>query len=249
MLEIECTQAVATVRMVHGKVNAMSQEFVEKLNATFEELKADDQVKQVIIAGNEKIFSAGVDLKRLANEGAEYLDRFLPELTRLFLDVFNFPKPLIAAITGPAVAGGCVLACAADYRVIAERAIIGVPELRVGVPFPSAGMEIMRWATTRPAFRAIINTGATFRGEDAVAVGLADEISKRSDILEAAGNAIEPFRVVPTEVFKLTKRQMRLPVLDRIRRSEEEFGNEINRYWRHPETRAAVTRYVNERLS
>lgn len=249
MLEIESTQSVATVRMVHGKVNAMSLEFVEKLNATFEELKADDQVKQVIIAGNEKIFSAGVDLKRLANEGPEYLDRFLPELTRLFLDVFNFPKPLIAAITGPAVAGGCVLACAADYRVITERAIIGVPELRVGVPFPSAGMEIMRWATTSPAFRAIINTGATFRGEDAVAVGLADEVAKRSDILEAAGNAIEPFHVVPTEVFKLTKRQMRLPVLDRIRRSEEEFGCEINRYWRHPDTRDAVTRYVNERLS
>lgn len=248
MIETEDQSEIAVLKMSHGKVNAMSLEFINCLRTELTRLSVNDDVRYVVLAGNDRVFSAGVDLKRVVDEGNTYLDDFLPALSGLFLDVFEFTKPLIAAVTGHAVAGGCVLACAADYRVISNRARIGVPELRVGVPFPSSGMEIMRWAATPQAFRRIINTGATFTGEHAVAVGLADETVEKDGVIDAAAKAIEPFAVVPVEVFRVTKRQMRAPVMDRIQRSEELFSDRINALWRDDRTREAVTAYVNERL-
>lgn len=249
MLELDISDGVANLSMTHGKVNAMNLEFVTCLNKQLGELADNEEVRQVVLGGNPKVFSAGVDLKRLVDESVSYLDQFLPELVQLFLTAFEFPKPLIVAITGHAVAGGCVLGCAADYRIIASRARIGVPELRVGVPFPSAGMEIMRWAANPSAFRKMIGTGATFTGPEAVAVGLADDSVDSEHIHKAARDAIEPFSVVPPDVFRLTKRQMRQPIVDRIRRSEQLFGEEINRLWRADATRQAVTEYVVQRLT
>ena len=248
MIDVQIEQGVATLRMAHGKVNAMNLELLEQFNRQLDTLAADDDISTLIIAGNDRVFSAGVDLKRLVDEPPAYLDRFLPELTGMFRKVFRFPKPVIAAITGHAVAGGCVLACAADYRVISSRARIGVPELRVGVPFPSSGMEIMRWAANAPVFRKMINTGATFTGGDAVTAGLADECVEPGKVVEQAVQAKEPFSVVPPAVFRLTKRQMRQPVEDRIERGTELFGDEIENLWRASETLHAVREYVDQRL-
>ena len=248
MLDVSINNGIAEICMQHGKVNAMSLEFVREMNRVLESCADEPNVQQTILCGNGRIFSAGVDLKRVVEEGNEYLDDFLPALVKMFLLAFEFPKPLIAAINGHAVAGGCVLACAADYRVISDRARIGVPELRVGVPFPSSGMEIMRWATTPQAFRKMINTGATYVGDEAVTAGLADEAAGAEELMNVARQALEPFSVVPPDVFRLTKRQMRRPVRESIDRGSEVLGQEINQLWRAPETRAAVTAYVNERL-
>jgi len=248
MLEIKEENGVAWVAMCHGKVNAMSLEFIDAMSSMFADFAQNQAVHQVVLLGNDRVFSAGVDLKRLISEEAGYLDRFLPRLSELFLDAFNFPKPLIVGVAGAAVAGGCVLACAGDYRIISERASIGVPELRVGVPFPSAGMEIMRWAARGPAFKAIISTGATYQGQQAVDAGLANKAVQSQDILAEAKKAIETFSVVPPDIFALTKQQMRLPVIDRIRRSQEIFGTQIDQLWRAEETRETIAKYVAERL-
>lgn len=249
MLAITEENGIARVEMSHGKVNAMSLEFVDALLNMFDRCSQNEKVHQVVLLGNDRVFSAGVDLKRLVQEGSNYLDVFLPRLSELFLAAFNFPKPLIVGITGAAVAGGCVLACAGDYRVIGERASIGVPELRVGVPFPSAGMEIMRWAASGSAFKSIISTGATFQGQRAVEMGLANQVTKHQDIRSAAEKATQAFSVVPPEIFALTKQQMRLPVLDRIRRSQDVFGARIDQLWKAEKTRETIGRYVEARLS
>jgi enoyl-CoA hydratase len=248
MIETKLQNGIARLTMNHGKVNAMNLEFLQTMNAELQSLKTDSQVRQLIITGNDRVFSAGVDLKRLVKEPVDYLDRFLPELTALFRGVLEFPKPVIAAINGPAVAGGCVLACAADLRVISRQAFIGVPELRVGVPFPTAGMEIMRWSATPRAFRAIIDTGATFRGEQAVTAGLADDVAEPADLPSAVERASSTFAVIPPAVFTLTKQQMRQPVLDQIERGESVFGGQIERLWRDSATRQSIADYVASRL-
>ncbi len=249
LIETKIDKAIAVVSMRNGKVNAMDLRFLQQLNNTLQSLANDDTVRFVIVAGNDRVFSAGVDLKRVVNEGLDYLDEFLPELNKMFLKVFQFPKPLIAAVTGHAIAGGCVLASGADYRVISDQAKIGVPELRVGVPFPASGMEIMRWAANSHSFKQMINTGATFQGDEAVRAGMADESAASNDVIEKAKLAIEPFSVVPPEVFQLTKKQMRLPVMDRIDRCTQQYGQQIDQLWRAPETQAAVKQYVQQRLS
>ncbi|WP_163451993.1 enoyl-CoA hydratase/isomerase family protein, partial [Escherichia coli] len=85
-----------------------------------------------------KIFSAGVDLLQISDGGLSYVQKFLPALHRMFDTEFDFPKPVVAAVNGHAIAGGCVLASCADKRIAArDVGRIGVTEVLVGVPFPA----------------------------------------------------------------------------------------------------------------
>ncbi len=248
MFETVQTNHVMTITMRGDRANAMSLEFCQQLGDALQQA-VDGEARAVVIAGNGRVFSAGVDLVRLVDEGAEYLDVFLPELVSLFLKAFTFPKPLVAAVDGHAVAGGCVLACACDYRVISNQARIGVPELRVGVPFPAAGLEIMRWSAAPQSFRQMINIGATFTGPDAVAAGLADDAVDAEHVLPSAIAAAEQLCLVPRDVFHLTKQHLRMPVIRLIEQGDQMHGDEINRLWRSESTRQAVEQYVAERLN
>ena len=116
MIEVETVDNVAIVRMQHGKANALDIEFCEALAARFHTLRNDSE-RAVVLTGAGKMFSAGVDLKRLSAGGADYVRRFLPALHKLYEEVFFHPKPVVAAINGYAVAGGAVLACCADRRI------------------------------------------------------------------------------------------------------------------------------------
>src|SRR5207253_4831329 len=101
--------------MAHGKANAMSTEFCRALTARLAEANSSP-ARAVIITGQGRMFSAGVDLLRLSEGGAPYVREFLPALNAMFEAVFTCPKPVVAAVNGHAIAGGCVLACAADHR-------------------------------------------------------------------------------------------------------------------------------------
>lgn len=250
------SNGVALLRMQHGKVNEMDLEFCQAISNEFARLAADVDCRALILASSHKVFSAGVDLVRLSKEPVSYLDTFLPALTGMFQAAFEFPKPLIASINGAAIAGGCVMASASDYRVISSNAKIGIPELRVGVPLPTIGFEIMRSVTTPKNFRQMVLTGATFAGTDAVNVGLADEVCDSgsaegsTDLIEKACLAVaQRLTFIPATVYELSKEQLRQKVVDRIRIGEEKFGSRIRDLWYDDEVRNAVKDYVAERLS
>jgi enoyl-CoA hydratase len=104
--------------MEHGKANALDTEFCEVFVRLLEELRGSP-LRALIITGSSRIFSAGVDLLRVLEGGPVYVRRFLPSLCNAFETLFCFPKPVLAAINGHAIAGGCVFACAADHRLMA----------------------------------------------------------------------------------------------------------------------------------
>ena len=136
MIELTQKGDVAILTMNHGKANALDLELCAALVARFEQLRASS-ARAVVVTGQGRIFSAGVDLLRLSAGGAAYVRQFLPALHKLYDTVFFFPKPVVAAVNGHAIAGGCVLACCADRRLMArDGGRIGVTELLVGVPFP-----------------------------------------------------------------------------------------------------------------
>lgn len=248
MVELQTCNGLARLTLNHGKVNAMDLELLVELNETLDQLGHDRKIRGLILAGNPRVFSAGIDLKRLVAEPVDYLDRFLPQLSGLFVRALNFPRPLVVAVTGHAIAGGCVLACTGDYRVVSTQARIGIPEMRVGVPFPTAGLEIMRWATQPRFFRKMINTGATWTGEEAVSAGLADQACEPERLMETAHQAMAEIQTIPPAVFELTKRQTRFPVVRQIEAGDAEFDSEIQQRWRATETRQAVRQYVEQRL-
>ena len=136
MIAVEDHGDIAVVTLAHGKANTLDIEFCEAIAARFDDLRTAP-AKAVVLTGQGRMFSAGVDLLRLSEGGAAYVRRFLPALHRLYSAVFFFPKPVVAAVNGHAIAGGCVLECCADRRIAArDGGRIGVTELLVGVPFP-----------------------------------------------------------------------------------------------------------------
>jgi enoyl-CoA hydratase len=248
MFDLHHESRIATLTLKHGKVNAMDLEFLETLSLQLESLAADPNVGVLILSTAGTTFSAGVDLKRLVAEPLGYNDRFLPAIRRLFRTAFEFPKPLVGAIRGHALAGGCVLASCCDYRLLGSQAKIGMPELRVGLPLPPEGIEILRFVSATQHLQRIVTSGRTYVGPDAVHAGLADEVLPTEQVLPRAQGVAMELQAVPASVFALSKRQIRRPIVERICRHESRFESEIERLWRDEEVRDNVRRFVAERL-
>ena len=217
MFELTQRGRVAILRMMHGKANAIDLEFAAGLQAQLEEIRLSPAGALVII-GQGKIFSAGVDLPRMLAGGAAYVRAFLPAMNDAFKTLFAFPKPLVAAINGHAIAGGCVIAGCADIRIMAsEPGRIGIPELLVGVPFPVVPLEIMRYAVPPQHLHTLIFRGVTLTASEAMARDLVHAVADPDRLLDDAVAIAEGLAAVPFDAFELTKRQLRSPALQRMR--------------------------------
>jgi enoyl-CoA hydratase len=244
VIEVTEQGGLAVLRLAHGKVNAMSMEFCEALTARFAEIPP---ARAVVMTATGRTFSAGVDLVRLLEGGAPYIRKFLPVLSTMFSSVFSHPAPVVAAINGHAIAGGCVLACAADKRLMArDGGRIGVTELLVGVPFPPVAMEIMRCAIAPQFFAEAIFSGATYTPLEAVARGFIHEVIEPHALLERAVAAATSLAALPPTAFALSKRQIHAPALERMRCPDLDAA--IEQIWTAPETLERVRDYVARTL-
>ncbi len=248
MLRLENRDHISHLVMNHGKVNVMDIEFCRELNRHLEALEHDSS-RAVILSGNERVFSAGIDLKRWLAESGDYVEPFLEELERVMERIFLFSKPIISVIQGHAVAGGCMMAAACDYRLIAPAARIGIPELRVGVPLPMMAIEIMRFVANTRDFQNVVNVGRMFEGSEAVAAGLASEVVAPEKLFDRADQIAQEFSVIPEAAFRLTKQQSRAPVMRIVAQNRADFHAEYLKIWRSPSTRESIQDYVNERLA
>ena len=246
MFELTQRGSVAILTITHGKANAIDIELCEALNAQLEECR--QSAAALVITGQGKMFSAGVDLPRLTAGGAAYVRAFLPAMNEAFRRLFTFPKPLVAAINGHAIAGGCILAGCADYRLMAsEPGRIGIPELLVGVPFPVVPLEIMRFAAPPQHLQAMIYRGLTFTAADALRHGVVDAVVDPERLLDEAVTVAESLASVPFDAFDLTKRQLRAPAL---RRMEEGAATDavVQEAWEGEPILAAIRDYVARTL-
>ncbi len=243
MFHLEDRDGIRLLRMQHGKANAFDLEFALALTDAMEGAERDP-VDAVVLTGTGNIFSAGVDLHRVVEEGAPYLETFLPPLDRSFESCLRLTKPLVAAINGHAIAGGGVLACLCDYRVLgAGSAKIGVPELLVGVPFPPVALEVIRAAVPLDHFRRIVLGGQLVSGEAAVASGFADEIVEGDRLEESAAEWARRLASIPTATFAQHKRDWRAPLFAGV--TDGAFA-EVQRVWKSPETLQAIANYVEK---
>jgi enoyl-CoA hydratase len=139
-----------------------------------------------------------------------------------FETLFAFPKPLVAAVNGHAIAGGCIMACCADYRIMGrEPGRIGIPELLVGVPFPVVPLEIVRFAAPPQHVQALVYRGLTLAADAALQYGLVDAVADPERVVDEAVAVAESLAAVPSQAFQLTKRQLRAPALTRMRQGAE----------------------------
>ncbi len=248
MIDIKSEDGIAVVTLKHGKANALDVELCEALTARFMALRKSD-AKAVVITGQGKIFSAGVDLIRLSEGGVSYIRKFLPALHRLYDTVFYHPKPVVAAINGHAIAGGCVLACCADRRVMAnDGGRIGVTELLVGVPFPALAFEIVRFAVPPRHLPEVTLSGATYAPNEALQLGWIDEVTEPGDLIEDAMAVAQELALLSSPAFAQTKMQIRQPVAERYKHSGEATDRAVADIWIAPETLTYICDYVTRTL-
>jgi enoyl-CoA hydratase len=236
--------SLAILRLDHGKVSALDIELLAAIASTLADVERSG-ARAVVLTGTGGSFSAGVDLWRLVDGGAAYVERFLPLLDAAFRALFLFPRPVVAAVNGHAIAGGCILACACDRSLmVADRGRIGVPELRVGVPFPALALEIVRFAAGNRTAQEAVFTGATWSPEEACRRRLVDEIVASDELLERARSIAEELARLPVDAYRLAKTQLRRPAVERADRLARETGSEVVAAWSSPHTHAAIRAYL-----
>lgn len=242
MIDIKTVHDVQVLTLSSGPVNAQDVELLEELASAIGDLGRSG-AGALVVTGAGRAFSAGVDLNRVVDGGAAYTDRLVPALSAAFEAMFCYPGPTVAAINGAAIAGGCVLACACDRRLIAPEAPIGAAEVRVGVPFPVAALEVMRYACGDHAEEVLL-VGRNHRGPEAVARGLAHRVVA-DDLLEEAVAEASDLGGIPA-AYRQTKTQLRGPTMARIREGAS-IDDEVRRMWGADETQQRIAAYV-ERL-
>ena len=240
MLQIDRRDSgVVVLSLAHGKVNALDTELLEAIVVAFGEVT---DASAVVLTGQGSSFSAGVDLPRILNSDAAGIEYFLDALSRALLTVFTHPKPVVAAVNGHAIAGGCVLAAATDVRLMSGGSM-GLTELRVGVAFPTAALEIARHAIGARV-QALIMSGRLITPAEAVEIGLVDRVVEPGELLDTAIAEARLLAQVPAETYEITKRQLHAPAMAAIAREYEIYDATVGNTWTSERGRAAIAAFA-----
>jgi enoyl-CoA hydratase len=232
----EAADGVTIVRFDHPPVNAVDLDLLDLINATMRNVEGP-----VVFTGAGRCFSAGVDLRALVDGGAEYAGRFVTALSEAFLAVFDHPAPVVAAINGHAIAGGCVFAMCADVRLMSA-GTIGLTELAVGVPFPVAALEICRFAMGPSVAGAALRAN-TIDADTALAQGWIDGVVPSDDLItQTTAIARELGQYSPT-AYAATKRQLHQPARAAIDAGAH-VDTKVRASWMTEETRGRIAAFV-----
>jgi len=248
MIDVKIENGIAVVTLQHGKANAIDIELCEALAQGFGELRAS-AARAVVVTGQGRMFSAGLDLLRLSAGGADYVRKLLPALHRSFEAVFFHPKPVVAAINGHAIAGGCVLACCAVRRIMARGGgRIGVTELLVGVPFPALAFEAVRFAVPARYLAEFMFGGTTDEVDAALQRGWVDEVVDPDALMARAMAAAQKLAQLSPAAFSQTKMQLRQEISERLKRSGAATDKIATEIWAAPQTLRYIGDYVARTL-
>jgi len=241
MLDLEERGETRIVRLAHGKVNALDVELLQAIEETFKGL---DSGSAVVLTGAGRALSAGVDLKRITDGGPEYVKVFRPALSAAIKSVFYHPGPVVAAVNGHAIAGGCVLAAACDIRLMSG-GTIGLTELTVGVPFPGVALEVMRHAVG-PATGRFVLGAELLPPADALAAGLIHRVTEPEALLDEAIGEAERLARIPAEVFAFSKRQLQRPARERIDALNPADDEMATQLWASPAVKDAIAGFMGD---
>jgi enoyl-CoA hydratase len=226
---VESRGDLAVIRLDRPPANALTPEVLEEFAALREELAAAEPAA-VVVTGRDRFFSAGVDLKLVPTMGAEGHRSMVNGINRLVLDWYSFPRPVVAAVTGHAIAGGMVIALCADYRVGASEGKLGLTELRAGVPYPVGAIALVRAELSAPAARALALRAHLVEPEEALRLGLVDELAGAGEVLERACDVALDMAGFGGESYARTKLALRGETLNQIELAVE-AGDPLLEAW------------------
>ena len=191
----------------------MDPDLLEEGRRVADELAAD-QPAAVVLTGREGFFSAGADLKVAPTLDADGQRRMVEGINAIFAGWYGFPRPVVAAVNGHAIAGGLILALCADYRVGSSEGKYGVTELKAGLPYPAVAMAVVRAELYAPAARRLVLGADLVDAKAALEAGAFDEVAEPDQVLHRATEVARALSLLPSEAYARVKAQLRGPVLD-----------------------------------
>lgn len=215
-MRLERDGAVAVMVLEAGKANAINTAFLDALEKLLDELEASD-ARGLLFTGYQHYFCAGLDLAELLGYDRDGMEAFIRRFGALGLRMFGLDMPVVAAINGHAVAGGCVLAQQADFRVMAEgKGRIGLREVALGIGLPAAVIETLRALVPTASLRPIALEGKLFSAEEARALGLIEEVAPFDELQARARARLDELMALPTKAFAHIKRGLRRPYVEAV---------------------------------
>lgn len=185
-VNLTVSDGVGTIRLDRPKMNALNVQVQEEIRAAALEATASDEVRAVVVYGGERVFAAGADIKEMADMSyADMVKRGGPLQSSLSA-VAAIPKPTVAAITGYALGGGCELALCADYRIAAEDAKLGQPEVLLGIIPGAGGTQRLSRLIGPSKAKDLIYSGRFVDAAESLAIGLVDKVVPAADVYSAA---------------------------------------------------------------
>jgi enoyl-CoA hydratase/carnithine racemase len=207
-VRLEVDGGVATLRLDRPKMNALNAQMQEEIRAAATEASARDDVKAVVVYGGERVFAAGADVKEMA--GMSYVDMVdrSGALQSSFGSVAAIPKPVVAAVTGYALGGGCELALCADVRFAAEDAVLGQPEILLGIIPGAGGTQRLSRLVGPSKAKDIIFTGRFVQADEALAIGLVDRVVPAAQVYDEAVGWARQFTGAASYALRAAKETM-----------------------------------------
>jgi enoyl-CoA hydratase/carnithine racemase len=205
LVKLEVADGIGTIRLDRPPMNALNIEIQEGLRTVAAAATADQTIHAIIVYGGEKVFAAGADIKEMG--GMSYVDMAARAgaLSSAFDSIAQIPKPVVAAVTGYALGGGCELALACDWRILAEDAKLGQPEIKLGI-IPGAGGTQRLARLVGPArAKDIIMSGRMVDAAEAQRIGLADQVVPAGQVYSAAVELVKGYVGGPVQALKAAK--------------------------------------------
>lgn len=231
-LGISKNEGIATVTLNRGKVNALNEQMVEQLKACFEELEGDNTIRVIILTGRGRFFSFGFDIPEFLSYSKDSFVRYLTKFTDLYTYLFTFPKPVVAALNGHTIAGGCMLATACDYRIMASgKAKISLNEIGFGSSVFAGSVEILKFCAGERNAQSILYSGAMYSAEQAKELGLVDQVSSEDSIIKDTETIAGDFAAKDASAFSSIKALLRKPAAEKMKEREKTSIREFIEIW------------------
>lgn len=232
MIDLTERDGVALLTMERPPANALDPGFMDAALETLNELRADPPAA-VVLTGSGRFFSGGADLKLVPTLGPEDQVRMARGSNELFAAFYAFPRPLVCAVNGHAVAGGLVLALCGDHRVAGTAGSFGLTEVKVGIPYPPSAMAVVQAELAPGTARRLVLRGELFDSQTALELGIFDEVVEDGTVVDRALEVAGELGAMPARSYEAIKRSLRREALKRAedRRPAASVSN-----WLDPQT-------------
>ncbi len=244
-VQVEIKDGIGTIRLAGPRGNAMSEELVSDLSTALRTVGGEPSVRAVLLASaHPKLFCPGLDLLSLSGASRAEMGAYMVNFSTLLTDLFALKKPVVAAVNGAAVAGGCLLALTADWRITRRGAPMGLNEVKVGVPLPWSAVMLLRAAARASALSAVALLGRNLEGDAAVLAGLAQEVAEPEAFDAVVTERLAEFAEKDAYAFGVTKGYLRGAAVASMRDRETALLDEFLDGWFSEGTQARIQKAV-----